>query len=158
MNVRSNKLKSTKLLAVFLSIIMLIPILAVPVSAEEIESIVVHYFNENNWEEPYIYYYNGSNEGKSWPGEQMSFEGDGWYEFEIYGYSNANVIFSNNGADQNPSQNQPGFEVSGEMWYYKGSFTTSKPEIVTTTVHYYNENNWAEPYIYYYTDNNSPVS
>ena len=147
-----------KVISVILSFVIAFSIIAIPASADEIDTITVHYYNENNWSNPYIYYYYGGNTGDSWPGNAMSLEGDGWYSYTIYNYSTAYVIFSDNGSNQNPAQNEQGFQVSDEMWYYKGSWSTERPENVYTTVHYYNENNWSTPFIYYYTDNNNPVS
>lgn len=147
-----------KVISVILCLVIVFSTIAIPVSADEVDTITVHYYNENNWSNPYIYYYYGGNTGASWPGNAMSFEGDGWYSYTIYNYSTAYVIFSDNGSNQNPAQNEQGFQVSDEMWYYKGSWSTEMPENVYTTVHYYNENNWSTPYIYYYTDNNNPVS
>ncbi|MDE7390501.1 MAG: starch-binding protein, partial [Lachnospiraceae bacterium] len=147
-----------KIISIIMSLVLALSIIAIPASADEIKTITVHYFNENNWSQPYIYYYYGSNTGDSWPGNAMSSEGDGWYTYKIYNYSTAYVIFSDNGANQNPVQNEQGFQVTNEMWYYKGDWSTEKPESIFTIVHYYNENNWSAPYIYYYSDNNNPIT
>lgn len=131
-----------------------------PVSALESNTgnIIVHYYNENNWDIPYIYYYYGSNEGTSWPGEAMISEGNNWYVYEISGYSKANVIFSNNGSEQYPAQNEAGLEIEGEKWYMYSRFFNQNPDDSKITVHYYNKNNWNVPYIYYYSNSEIPVN
>ena len=147
-----------KITAVILSLIFVLSVAVLPAGAEEIESVTIHYFNENNWEDPYIYCYSGSNSNKEWPGEAMTAEGDGWYTLKVYGYLRVNVIFSDNGKNQYPGQNESGIEIVGEMWYYKGELSSSKPERISNVIHYYNENNWSTPYVYYYSDDNEPVT
>lgn len=147
-----------RVISIFLSVLIAFSVIVIPASADEIKTITVHYFNESNWTQPYIYYYYGSNTGDSWPGNAMSSEGNGWYTYKIYNYSTAYVIFSDNGANQNPAQNEQGFQVTDEMWYYKGNWSLEKPESISTIVHYYNENNWSAPYIYYYSDNSNPIT
>lgn len=109
---------------------------------------IVHYYNENNWLIPYIYYYTDNNNPISWPGNAMVSEGGNWYTFTIPDLANPKVIFSNNGSNQNPAQNQPSFDVSGEKWYLNGTFYDSEPEGIT--VHYHNYDNWSNVNIYYY--------
>ena len=94
----------------------------------------------------------------SWPGTAMNNDGDNWYSYTISGYSSAKVIFSNNGADQYPAQNQEGLTVSGEKWYKSGSFYDQNPDLSKVSVHYYNSNQWSSPYIYYYTDSETPIT
>ena len=128
-------------------------------AAEKIEDqITVYYYNENNWKSPYIYYYCDNLAPVTWPGKQMNDFGDGWYSYTINNLKTAKVIFSDNGANQNPAQNQEGYSVEGEKWYKKGTWYQNRPEIQTTKIHYYNENGWSEPYIYYYSNNEKPVN
>ena len=107
-------MKVKKLLSFVLVAAMMLSVFVLPATAVSENEIVVHYYNENNWESPYIYYYNDGNTPVSWPGTAMNNDGDNWYSYTISGYSSAKVIFSNNGADQYPAQNQEGLTVSGE--------------------------------------------
>lgn len=54
---------------------------AVSLSATAVNEnvVVVHYYNENNWETPYLYYYNDGNIPVSWPGTAMTSEGYCWF-------------------------------------------------------------------------------
>lgn len=151
-------MKVKKLLSFVLVAAMMLSVFVLPATAVSENEIVVHYYNENNWESPYIYYYNDGNTPVSWPGTAMNNDGDNWYSYTISGYSSAKVIFSNNGADQYPAQNQEGLTVSGEKWYKSGSFYDQNPDLSKVSVHYYNSNQWCSPYIYYYTDSETPVT
>ena len=93
--------------------------------------VKVHYYNSEGWSNPYVYMYDES-DGESkevapWPGVKMEDEGNGWYSYNQVGWLNAQVIFSNAGASQNPGQNQPGFSVNSEMWYKDGVWYKSNP-------------------------------
>ena len=151
-------MKVKKILSFVLVAAMMLSVFVLPATAVSENEIVVHYYNENNWESPYIYYYNDGNTPVSWPGTAMNNDGDNWYNYTISGYSSAKVIFSNNGADQYPAQNQEGLTVSGEKWYKSGSFYDQNPGLSKVSVHYYNSNQWGSPYIYYYTDSETPVT
>ncbi|WP_337781480.1 starch-binding protein [Ruminococcus sp.] len=151
-------MKVKKLLSFVLVAAMMLSVFVLPATAVSENEIVVHYYNENNWESPYIYYYNDGNTPVSWPGTAMNNDGDNWYSYTISGYSSAKVIFSNNGADQYPAQNQEGLTVSGEKWYKSGSFYDQNPDLSKVSVHYYNSNQWSSPYIYYYTDSETPIT
>lgn len=143
-------MKTKKILSILLCAAMLLQVLVLPATAvgEEITDVVVHYYNENDWENPYLYYYSGETAPVTWPGAAMSAEGDGWYSYDIYGFESARVIFSDNGANQNPAQNQAGYEVSGEKWYRNGVWTSERPEDIV--VYFYKPEGWSAPNLYYY--------
>lgn len=153
-------MRNKKIIALVLILTTILSIFSLPASAaEKIENqITVYYYNENNWKSPYIYYCCDNLAPVTWPGKQMNDFGDGWYSYTINNLKTAKVIFSDNGANQNPAQNQEGYSVEGEKWYKKGTWYQNRPEIQTTKIHYYNENGWSEPYIYYYSDNENPVN
>lgn len=153
-------MRNKKIIALVLILTTILSIFSLPASAaEKIEDqITVYYYNENNWKSPYIYYYCDNLAPVTWPGKQMNDFGDGWYSYTINNLKTAKVIFSDNGANQNPAQNQEGYSVEGEKWYKKGTWYQNRPEIQTTKIHYYNENGWSEPYIYYYSNNEKPVN
>ena len=47
-------------------------------------------------------------------GTAMTSDGNGWYSYDIYGFDEVKVIFSDNGANQIPQQNETGCTVTGE--------------------------------------------
>lgn len=149
-----------KTLSIILVISMFVTALIIPssVSATETSSITIHYFNGNNFKEPYVYYYSNNNQPVTWPGSAMKAEGNNWYSYIISNMSEAKIIFSDNGKNQHPAQNEEGLSVSGEKWYKNGTFYNQNPDSSKITVHYYNLNSWSNPYIYYYTNTEQPVS
>ena len=122
---------------------------------------IVHFYNENNWDQVNLYYYQNGAYNSYWPGVTMNYEKDNWYRYEIVGFENPNVIFSNRGNEQIPQGVQEIFSVSGEMWYKCGQWYTEEPddsvEEKTLKVHFYNEN-WSNVYIYYYSSGQSSPS
>ncbi|MCI8669433.1 MAG: starch-binding protein [Lachnospiraceae bacterium] len=119
----------------------------------EPDSTIVHFYNEN-WKNVNIYYYQEGQNTVNWPGTSMHREGGNWYVYEIIGCENPNVIFNDAGNNQIPGQNEPGFPVSGEKWYYNGIWYDENPlgtgGDTSIKVHFYKPDNWNEPYIYYY--------
>ena len=111
-------------------------------------SIKVHYYNSENWQNVNIYAYQGSTEIKSWPGESMISEGNNWYQYEFTGYAELKVIFSNNGSNQIPAQNEEGFTVTKELWYKNGVWYDSYPGDIV--IYFYKPENWSKANIYYY--------
>lgn len=151
-------MRNKKIIALVLILTTILSIFSLPASAaEKIENkITVYYYNENNWESPYIYYYCDNLAPVTWPGKQMNDFGDGWYSYTINNLKTAKVIFSDNGANQNPAQNQEGYSVSGEKWYLNGSWYDSEPNGIT--VHFNNYNDWDNVNIYYYSGNKTGTS
>lgn len=151
-------MRNKKIIALVLILTTILSIFSLPASAaEKIENqITVYYYNENNWKSPYIYYYCDNLTPVTWPGKQMNDFGDGWYSYTINNLKTAKVIFSDNGANQNPAQNQEGYSVSGEKWYLNGSWYDSEPNGIT--VHFNNYNDWDNVNIYYYNGNKTGTS
>lgn len=149
-----------KTLSIILVISMFVTALIIPssVSATETSSITIHYFNGNNFKEPYVYYYSNNNQPVTWPGSAMKAEGNNWYNYTISNMSEAKIIFSDNGKNQYPAKNEEGLSVSGEKWYKNGTSYNQNPDSSKITVHYYNLNSWSNPYIYYYTNTEQPIS
>ena len=97
-------------------------------SKPEETGITVYFYNPSDWGTPNLYYYETeSKTGPQWPGETMTDEGNGWYSYTISNLSAAHVLF-NSTDKQLPSTNQPGFLVSGQMWYKDGVWSTSQPQ------------------------------
>lgn len=113
------------------------------------KQIKVHFYNYNNWKNVNIYYTDGEETPVSWPGAAMTPTGDGWYEYEISSVNNPNVVFSNNGSDRIPSQDQDGLTVTKESWFRNGKMYDSRP--LDTVVHFCNPEGWSAPSIYYYS-------
>lgn len=115
------------------------------------DSTIVHYYDAQNWNNVNIYYYQDGLIFPDWPGSTMQYETDGWYRYEMIGFSNPRVIFSNNGNNQIPGQDEEGFSVSGEMWYKDGQWYDSNPiQYKKVKVHYYNSDSWDNVKLYYY--------
>ncbi len=114
------------------------------------KEITIHFYNNDKWDNPYIYYYIDHYEGASWPGKAMMQESENWYTYTIYDMSQIKVIFSNSGNNQNPGQGEEGYLVKHDVWYCNGNWFDSEPE--NTIVHYYNSENWSNVNIYYYQD------
>lgn len=78
------------------------------------------------WTTPTMHYWNvqpaGATPNTTWPGVRMQSEGSGWWVYTIPNTSCANIIFSNNGANQTPDLSR-----CGEGWYMNGSWYSSKP-------------------------------
>ncbi|WP_243442779.1 starch-binding protein [Clostridium acetobutylicum] len=56
----------------------------------------------------------------------MKDDGNGWYSYTIDNCTSAKVLF-NDGVNQIPGHNEPGFDVSGEEWYKDGNWYKSNP-------------------------------
>lgn len=117
----------------------------------DLSKVSVHYYNSNQWGSPYIYYYTDSETPVTWPGTAMTSDGNGWYSYDIYGFDEVKVIFSDNGANQIPQQNETGYTVTGEKWFINGTLYDAEPDGIT--VHFYDYNNWGNVNIYYYNGN-----
>ncbi|GJM61872.1 starch-binding protein [Persicobacter diffluens] len=80
--------------------------------------LTVHYKNNNNWQRPYLYYWNttGTNLTTSWPGVPMNDEGNGWWSYTLEAVECANVIFNDNGG----AQTEDLVNVCEESWYDNG--------------------------------------
>ena len=100
----------------------------------------VHYYNSNGWASVYMYAYLGDGATATqllgaWPGKQMTAESDGWFVCEVPDQESAKVLFtaSANGP-QEPGQEKPGYELSGEVWMKDGKAqTVSKVKVMYVT-------------------------
>ncbi len=118
----------------------------------EPDSITVHFYNYDNWNNVNIYYYSGDLEGTSWTGTPMFADGDGWYTYKIFDLDEARVLFNNGSGTQIPGVMEEGFLVSDEMWYRNGTWTDERPDEIT--VYFCKPDNWSTANIYYYLNNN----
>lgn len=94
-------------------------------AVESSDNVKVHYYNSQKWSKVTMYAYDErTGTAKmltgAWPGSEMTAEGNGWYVYPEISSDYAQVIFTNGSGTQIPGANQPGYEVSGEVWLKDG--------------------------------------
>lgn len=109
--------------------------------------VVIHYHNSKGWDTPYIYY--TDNLSDDWQIKPMLSSGDGWYVYTVKDTDKINALFYDNDSEENISTDES-YSITGEKWILKGNVTAEQPEGIK--VHYYCVNNWNDPHIYYYND------
>ncbi|MEN8139286.1 MAG: starch-binding protein [Bacteroidota bacterium] len=79
--------------------------------------LTVHFKKPTHWTSAYIHYWNvvPVMEQTTWPGNEMTAEGNDWYVYTIDGASSANIIFNNNGGEQTVD-----LFADSEDWYDNG--------------------------------------
>ncbi len=99
-------------------------------------SLRVHYYNANNWASVNMYAYTGDDDATAkrylgeWPGKAMTSEGDGWFVCDVPDVESARVLFNAGySGPQEPAQDVPGYQVSGEVWLKNGK-TASAGKVV----------------------------
>ena len=125
------------------------------------KTTTIHY--KSSWGATKIYYWNvggTSNNPVTWPGVDMTAEGDNWYTYTIQG-DGSNVIFTN-GSQQTDDLSCD----SGEWWYVDGKFTDVNPNATGDTssadeivLHY--KSSWGATKVYYWNvggTTNNPVT
>lgn len=103
------------------------------------QKVKVHYYNGNNWSKVNIYAYDESGSTVkeftgAWPGSAMTADsatGSGWYTYPEIDASAAQVLFNDGGSSQEPGQNQPGYEVAGEVWIQNGKTSFGSKVVVS---------------------------
>lgn len=130
------------------------------------DSTTVYFYNYSNWDEVYIYIWDGTKNGENWliqwPGRKIdAVEGhDGWYTAKIpNGFGN--VIF--NGGIDKPQT--PDLTLDPDKPYYNGYMwvdgfdTTSRPPEGETTektkIYFYNDKGWTDVYAYAWGSGNN---
>lgn len=94
-------------------------------AVESSDNVKVHYYNSQSWSKVTMYAYDERTGTAKlltgeWPGSEMTAEGSGWYVYPEISSDYAQVIFTNGNGTQIPGANQPGYEVSGEVWLKDG--------------------------------------
>ncbi len=99
----------------------------------------VHYYNANGWSTVNMYAYTGDGATATqllgaWPGKAMTQESNGWFVCEVPDVETCRVLF-NAGANgpQEPGQEVPGYEVTGEVWLKDGKATSASKVTVLYT-------------------------
>ncbi|WP_294353071.1 starch-binding protein [uncultured Clostridium sp.] len=103
------------------------------------DKLEVHVKNDSWNGAPNIYVYTGDGNtavkyAENWPGAAMTAEGDGWYTYKTDKIASGKVIF-NGSWGQYPGVNQPGLDLSGEVWILNNHIV-EKPEKGTVNVKY----------------------
>lgn len=100
----------------------------------------VHYYNANGWSNVYMYAYTGDGPTAvqligQWPGTAMTSEGNNWYVCTVPDVESAKVLFTASVyGPQEPGNQQPGYELSGEVWVKNGKVqTASKVNVLYVT-------------------------
>lgn len=118
--------------------------------AETQVGITVHYKGTSTT--PNIYYWNlnaETNNPVTWPGVQMTAEGENWYGYTFSGTESVNLIFNLNG-----SQTADLSRTAGEWWYKDSKWYSYNPESSVEqteeaiTVHF--KSPWAGASIHYW--------
>jgi len=107
------------------------------------------YFKPSGYSNPTIYFWatDPAGESTTWPGETMTDAGNGWYSYTFSSANCANVIFSNNGANQTADLYR-----CGNGWYTNGQWYDSNPEAGSGdsfTVHF-RPSGYSNPKIYFW--------
>nr|WP_255882218.1 MULTISPECIES: type I pullulanase [unclassified Ruminococcus] len=92
--------------------------------ASAYDPLKIHYYNSNGWSKVCLYSYDdygavSKNLSGEWPGSAMTSEGSSWYTYPSIDVQMAKAMFTNGAASgtlQEPGANQPGYEVTGEVW------------------------------------------
>ncbi len=102
----------------------------------EPDNLQVHYYNANSFSTVSMYAYQGDGTTAkqltgAWPGKTMTAESDGWFYCSVDGAEDGLVIFSNNGANQEPTGvGSAGYKASGEVWIKNGKvYPTGKVKV-----------------------------
>lgn len=128
------------------------------------KSSKVYFYNSLNYSNPTVYIYDDSldpvKEIKQWPGISMKNEGNNLYSYTLpSGFKNAKVIFSDNGQNQVPDRNKPGFNLENGsiMEYIDGQWIEYNKSQNQTKVYCEKPNNWGDLKIYVYSEQNGKV-
>ena len=111
--------------------------------------LTVH-FKPETYSDPEIYFWAVTPSGQqtSWPGVTMTAEADGWYGYTLPNATCANIIFSNNGAQQTPDLNR-----CAEGWYLDGQWYDQLPGTGGSnglTILFRKPNNWGTANMHYW--------
>lgn len=155
------KTRTKKILLALLAVVVLLTGFGIWSSNDKVygsNEIIVHF----KWEAgtPNIYYWNVNNSNNnpvSWPGVQMSAEGNDWYTYTISNATSTNLIF-----DYSSWQTSDLSRTAGEWWFMDGNWYDYNPDAPSNdeiVVHL--KTDWNNPNIYYWNlngGNNNPVS
>ncbi len=139
-------------------------------SIEDINSTTIYFYNDQEWEDVYLYTWNtiiekeGEVEGLSYehlgkyPGLLMEVDLDGWYKLEVsYLIDDSFELVANNGKTLNqvvPDDQTRDilFDDISKTYLFRGNWYESKDDINLLTLYYYNDQLYDEVYIYAWID------
>ncbi|MBQ3584799.1 MAG: starch-binding protein, partial [Lachnospiraceae bacterium] len=119
---------------------------------------IVYYQNTGNWSSVYAYYWSTSDTTMStWPGVQMTSEGNGVYSIEVP--ENATSIIFNDGS----SNKTDDLTIQMGKLYKNGSWTDYDPDYEFTPpyengIYFENTAGWSSVKAYYWSDSNISMS
>ena len=133
----------------------------------------VYYKNTNNWSTVYAYYWSDSDtKMTTWPGVQMTSEGDNVYSIDIPSDADY-IIFNNGNGTQTDDLTLQGFDKIYENGSWS-TYTVEDPDPVDPDpvdpdpvdpdpetgnyIYYQNTNNWSTVYAYYWSDSNTKMT
>ena len=87
--------------------------------------LTVHFKKPASWSKVYLHYWNvvPAQAQTSWPGVEMTDEGNDWFVYTITDATSASVIFNNMGSPQTADLSR-----TGEGWYKEGAWYDFDPE------------------------------
>jgi len=119
--------------------------------------LTVH-FKPVSYVDPEIYFWNVTPSGPTttWPGVQMTSEGNGWYSYTFQNADCANVIFSDNGNSQTADLSR----CTTEGWYYNGAWYDQNPDVTPSglTIHFMKPSAWGTANMHYWSVTSSDGS
>ncbi|CAL2086409.1 starch-binding protein [Tenacibaculum sp. 190524A05c] len=115
---------------------------------DPVDGITIYY--KGNISNPNIYYWNTSpgTATTSWPGENMTDIGNGWFSYTFSNVNCTNLIFSRNGNNQTDD-----LQRCGDGWYFNGTWHDSNPEEQPTGNDlniYFKSDSYSNPEIYFW--------
>lgn len=115
----------------------------------------VYYQNTSNWSSVYAYYWSDDNtKMTTWPGVQMTSEGDGVYSVKIPEGAKY-VIFNNGSGTQTDDLTLAGINKI----YNNGTWSDYSGIVISENyIYYQNTNNWGSVYAYYWSDDNTEMT
>ncbi|MFY7672210.1 starch-binding protein [Tenacibaculum sp. MEBiC06402] len=119
-----------------------------PDDPDPVDGITIYY--KGNISNPNIYYWNTSPGAAttSWPGENMTAIGNGWFSYTLSNVNYTNLIFSSNGNNQTDD-----LQRCRDGWYFNGTWHDSNPEEQPTGNDlniYFKSDSYSNPEIYFW--------
>lgn len=93
-----------------------------------IDGFTVYYQNTSGFGQPTIYYWLEEPDvltDLTWPGVEMTDEGNGWFSFDMPGILNTNIIFSDVGGSQTEDLSR-----ASDGWYVNGVWLDEDPRVI----------------------------
>ena len=106
----------------------------------------VHLYKPNNWSNAKIYYWNTAPSNcataVSWPGINMTAEGNGWYKYTFANCNSTNLIFNSGSGQQTADLTR-----NSDGWYKNGTWYTSETAANSARIGFESNENTQNPFI-----------